>query len=365
MSLELITAREIKFPRRLTRDLAEKWADEIPLYPVKDPRNPEWKATPVIVADLTPYGYGKVLIKDEGSSESNPTGTIKDRLARELAKLYGRFARAAMLRTKNGLGKSGIETVTIPRFSVITSGNVATAVAHAFEEFGLPPVKVLIDNDTPEDRVRELMRHYADVYVADLSGGELSAADIKRATNNVSGVDITSSVAFRPDEVLYDWHAHEVLNLEPDLVFVPYGSGRIFENYLRWQERSLTNETEGRRDLRLQAPIEKVIATSILGAEPRRRFHSKADKLTARYKPFAILRDGEIRDLKAFKFTGRDTGVYRVDERRIDEAYDVMNGFCDAEYSGAAGLGLYMQLFDQGRIDPRAKVIIVNSGRGI
>ncbi len=361
MTLDVIIAKETEFPAHYTRDIAEQWADGIPLFQLKDPRNPEWKETPLLSADLRPYGYGELFFKDESV---NPTGTIKDRAMWEVVKNYGKNARIVLLRTKNGLGKKGIETVQIPRFSVLSSGNVALAAARAFQKYGLPPVKVLLDRETPADVLQSLLPEHADIYLADLRK-ELTARDIKILTHNVDGIDITSTVSFRPEEVFYDWHFHEVANARPIHVFTPYGSGRVFECYLRWQEKSLSNELEGTRDLRLKAPIRDVIAMNIYGAEPKRHITSKANKLTAHYKPFRIFQDEDINDSRSLGFTGLHTGVYRIDEPRIEEAHQIMNAFCPAEYSGAAGLALYLQFWKRGTVKPGERVVVVNTGKGI
>src|SRR3989344_4840830 len=324
MSLDIQIIKEIEFPRFLTRELAERWADGIPLFPDKDPSNPEWKPTPIVEADLMPYGYGKVIIKDESSKTSNPTGTIKDRLGQEVAKLYAMFARSILLKEKNGLGKKGIETVEIPRVSIITSGNAGTAIASRLQHYGCPPVNILMDLRTPKDRIEISKRQYENLFLVDLSD-ELTPEEINKITKNTKCLDITSETIFRPHEVFYDWHVHEVFNLIPDYIFVPFGSGRIFENYLAWQEKSLRNELEARRDPRLIAPLEKVINANIMGAEPRRRVNSRADKLTKKCLPFRIFDDIDVTALRSFEFTGPDTKVYRVDEKKIEEAYELMN----------------------------------------
>lgn len=355
MKLETIVVQEKNFPRFYTKERAERWAEEIPLYAIKNPHNPEWEATPLIPADLRPE-YGQVLIKDESV---NPTGTIKDRAMWEVAKLYGKQARLLLSTTKK---HSSLEFYPIPRFSIFSAGNAAVAAARVFDKYGLPPIKVLLDQNTTAKMVEELKKEHADIYLADLST-PLNARAIKVLTNNPNGIDITSTSSFRPDTVLYDWHFHEVINVSPDHVFTPYGSGRLFENYVRWQESSLTNEINRLRDPRLKIPIDNLIRINIFGAEPRKIVKSLADKLTARYKPFKILNEEDIKDMIHLRYSGRKTRVYPVEEERIVEARNILSSFCQTTYSGAAGLALYMQQWDNHRIKPGEKVVIVNTGR--
>jgi hypothetical protein len=212
---------------------------------------------------------------------------------------------------------------------------------------------------------------YADVYLFDLSKAVLTADDIKTLTNNTHGIDITSVVVIEPHAVFYDWHVHEAFNEEPDEIYVPYGSGRLMENYLTWQQRTVRNELQGARDQRLRASAAKVATMDVLGAEPE-ALDSIADKLTKPCNPFALLKagqkdasDSDVSALKRFAFSGKNTGVYPVPEAYIKKAYDILSQFLRTEPSGSAGLALYLQRFDQGLANPERKVLVVNTGRGL
>lgn len=363
--IESTIEKEEEYPEFMNKELVEKWGDEIPVFSENDPDAPEWKKTPEKKLDLTKDGLGVVYIKDESNRESNPTGTIKDRAAWELTTLYRDYARALYLKMKAGnLSEKDLNNLKIPRFSIISSGNQSTANAEAFKKYQLPPPKVIFGKDIDQEILKKHLSLRNDVYTTDLSQ-KLTPSDIKKLSNNENGVDITSTTAIEPTSVFYDWHVHEVFNGTPDEIYVPYGSGRLMENYLVWQTRSVRNNVEGKNDPRLKAPIAKVINTNILGGEPE-EYPSDADKLHAKFKPFLLLKDEDIKSLVNFSFTGKDTGVHKFSEQQIREAYDVLvsNGI-EAEVSAAGGMAVYMDRFKKGLISPDKKVVIVNTGKGL
>ena len=97
---------------------------------------------------------------------------------------------------------------------------------------------MLVDASIPQGRLERLQQLHADIYLADLARKELTPDEIKKLTNNKHGIDLTSVVMIEPQAVLYDWHVYEALNESPDEIYVPYGSGRLFENYLTQQMRN-------------------------------------------------------------------------------------------------------------------------------
>ena len=360
MQTETLVLKEIEYPDRMSWDLVDRFADEMPSYD-NDPSNPEWRATPVIPIDLRSEGYGIVHVKDESDKRSNPTQTIKDRAAWEIATLYRDFGRGLYLKRKSGSLNGDVGSIPVPRLSLITAGNVGRAISHVFNRYGLPPMKLLLDSSLSTERLDILKGLYADLYMVNLDERLLLPHDIKRLTNNADGVDITSVMAIEPQAVFYDWHVHEAFNESPDEIYLPYGSGRLFENYLTWQERALRNQ---RQDPRLMADIGKVIGMSILGGEPAKR-DSLANKLTKSFNPFVLFDDQDIAAMKSFSFTGRNTGIYQVPEERIIEAYQLLSRHMDTEYSSSAGLALYLQRFSEGKVDTKNKVLVVNTGKGI
>ncbi len=367
--------QEINYQPVMSWDLAAKFMDEIPTFSENDPARPEWKATPIVDVDLTSDGYGLVHVKDESNLNSNPTGTIKDRPAWELTAEYRKFASTLFERMKTGTLARGIWSVPVPRFSCITAGNVGRAISYVYRKYGLPPMKLLLDVSTPASRLEVLRKLHADIYLTDLSRNVFerdedrkrrayTPEEILTLTNNRHGIDITSAAIMLPHMVFYDWHVHEAFNANPDEIYVPYGSGRLWENYLTWQRLTVHNESTGRRDPRLRVPVGRVAGMSILGAEPLEQ-NSSADKLTKSFNPFTIFNDQDAIAMGALCFTGEATWTYRVPEERIKQAYRLLGKHLPTEPSAAAGLALYLHRFDEGLVDPRKKILIVNTGKGI
>ncbi len=351
--------KEIEYPQRMDWGLVERWADGIPSFDENDPSHPEWRATPTFLLDFSSEGYGLVYIKDESDIRSNPTQTIKDRPAWELAAIHRDYGKALFLRKKGGFLNGNIGSLVVPRFTYVTAGNMGRSHANMLERYGLPPIKNLVDSSIPPKRLEILKGLYADIYMADLSKRPLTAEEIKGMTNNKDGIDITSVIILEPNAVFYDWHVYESFNENPDEIYTSYGSGRLMENYLTWQMRNARH-----KDPRLKIPVGRLVNISILGAEPETG-RSIADKLTKHYNPFVIFREPDISALSSLAFTGRNTGVYQVPEERIEQAYQMLRGYCDTEPSACAGLALYLKRFDEGKVDPRKKVLIVNTGKGI
>jgi threonine synthase len=355
MALERRIIKELEFPTHLNKNLITQWADGIPLFGENDPAQPEWTPTPTVPIDISSAGYGNIFVKNE-ADPANPTRTIKDRAAWECATLYRDFARRLSL-----FANGSAEHLLVPRLSIVTAGNVGKALAHAFETHGLPPVKMLVDEALPEDALAHLKSMYADIYTTDLRAKMLTTADIKMLTNNADGIDITSVITIEPHAVFYDWHVHEAFNQEPDEIYIPYGSGRLMENYLTWQQRSVRNELQGRHDPRLKTTAAKVAAIDIFGAEPEAQ-DSIANKLTKPCNPFALYKKEDCNALRSFSFSGSSTDVYPVSEHKIATAYRLLQQFMPTEPSAAAGLALYMQRYERGLVSPEKKVLIVNTG---
>ena len=252
-----------------------------------------------------------------------------------------------------------IGSLVVPRLTYVTAGNVGRAASSMFKKHDLPPMKLLVDSSIPPERLDVLKRFHADIYMTDLSEKQLTTEEIKRLTNNEKGIDITSVMILEPWAIFYDWHVHEAFNENSNEIYLPYGSGRTMENYLTWQIRNARN-----KDPRLKIPVGKLVDTSILGAEPEKK-RSMADKLTKDYNPFVIFNDQDISALGTLAFTGRNTGVYQVSEERIRQAYQILSKYCDTEPSASTGLALYLQRYDDGKINSRNKILVVNTGKGI
>lgn len=360
--LEREVVKTIECPHFMNYELVERWGDGIPRYEEADPKHPEWRATPVIPINLSQEGYGEVFVKNEADPKSNRTKTIKDRAAWELATLYRDYARDFYIDIKKGiLTKDKLKEFIIPRFSLITAGNEGVAIAECFKKYDLPAPKIILDKDVKKSYLEELKKLRTDIYLVDLSEKEFTAEDIKRLSNNEKGSDITSIRFIKPESIFYDWHVHEAFNEKPDEIYVPYGSGRLMENYLYWQ---FENRRKG-PDPRLKIDLDKLRTISILGAEPEKK-DSIADKLTAAFKPFLLFKDKDIGDIKNFRFTGENTNKYLVKEKYIKEAHGTMiKNNIEAEPSAAAGLALYLERHDKGLIQEGKKALIINTGKGL
>ncbi|OGL34722.1 hypothetical protein A3F65_03445 [Candidatus Saccharibacteria bacterium RIFCSPHIGHO2_12_FULL_47_16b] len=356
--------KEIPYPQCLDYEMVRRWSENIPVFS-DDPELPEWRPTPVIELDLSTEGLGRVFVKNEADRMSNPTGTIKDRAAWEIATVYRDFAISLMTKIRAGLlTKKELETIPVPRFSVITAGNEGRALANCFEVYDLPPPKLLIGNKTNTRVLEKLLELRADIYSADLSQ-PLDPETIRLSTNNPGGIDITSIKPIEPWSVFYDWHVHEAFNLSPNRIYLPYGSGRLMENYLTWQVRSVRNEVEGRRDPRLKVPIADVVTIDIFGAEPAEA-STIADKLFAPCRPFALYTNEDTSTTTRLALGGDSSSIVKVPEPDIVSAYGLLNAYgIPAEPSGAAGLALYINHFQRGLVRPEEKVLVVNTGFGL
>lgn len=362
----LLNARELPFQGTLDFKLLEEWADGIPLFSENDPAAREWAETPTREIDLSKYGYGKVLVKDESV---NPTGTIKDRASWEVTTLYRDFARMMILKHGSGeLSTAEVSRIKVPRFTVITAGNEGRALAQSFKRFNLPPVKIVVDKHTNPNILARLQPLHADIYEVDLGAKELTPDEIRAISNNKNGTDITSTRLFSPEVVFYDWHVFESFNQKPDQVFMPFGSGRLSACYLYWQKKIVMDYLHGNpRDPRLSREIDprEIMKIDLLCAEPA-AYPSQADKLHGEFKPFLIFKDDDMEAISKFGFSGKGTGIYKVSEAEIREAYDILRQEGVAcEPSSVAGLALYIQKFKVGKINPSKKALIINTGRGL
>jgi len=368
MTLDRVIVQEIEYPGFMTKALLDEWLDMLPIAGPDDPNHPEWNATPVYELDLTPFGYNAVVyVKDESDKRSNQTGTLKDRRSWELGPIWYRAYADNLWRARlNG----SLRRTSMPRLDDLTAGNAGTAEAVINEIYNLPPPKLLLDIRTPEERLEKLKKLRADIYLADLSTNiftgnreSYTPKQIRILTNNKNGHDITSSRIVDPHKQYYDWHGHEAFNENPDEIYVPFGSGELFDNYITWQRETALNG-ERKKDVRLRVNPEDVARMSILAAEPRRVMTSKADKLTGQ-KPFRYYSENDLQGMRAFSFTGKDTGIYSVPEEKIKLAYEIMSRHFNCEVSAAAGLALYLQRYETGKIDPAKKALIINTGKGV
>ena len=211
---------QIPSPSRLQ---LEDWA-KIPDRFREATEGSDWPESPLIELDVE--GLGVVYIKSEAE---NPTGTVKDRLAFAVAKLYKRYAINAL----RDLDK-GLEPASPPIFSVLSSGNEAYALAEMFRRFDLPAVKVLLDVNTPEQVIANLKASNAEVFTADLSAEKLEAEAILRLTGNDGGVELTSLESVLQDLKIYDSFFESLLQSKPESIYLPTDQPEICDLFLNF-----------------------------------------------------------------------------------------------------------------------------------
>ena len=321
-------------------------SDNDPNRPEFPPDNPRFPATPT--RKLRVPSFTDVWLKDESV---NPTGTHKDRMAWEIVIQYKKFLEAKKMGLVNG---------PLPRFSIISSGNAAIALAEAFKKHGLPKIKVLVDTHIPDQIFNLLKRSHCEIYQTNLSRKALSAEEVLAMTNNDGGFDITSNEALDPNTIFYDWMSYEIINNEADYVFVPFGTGALYENICNVMRREILRISG--HDPRLKADVKKLRVMNIMGATVNLST-SKAYMLYSQHLPFVHYNEQWIRFYKKFGFVGNDSGVYVVSEDSLERAYKLARSQgINCEHSGIAGLAL---LLEKKNVIPKdRKIVIVNTGKG-
>ena len=120
----------------------------------------------------------------------------------------------------------------LPQMSIISSGGAAIAIQTQLRKYGLPNLKVLVDNKMNEQIIKSINKIGCEIYKTDFSKKILNSKDILKLTNNGGGFDITSSEALDPTTRFYDWMSYEIINNNPDYCFIPFGTGNLYENVL-------------------------------------------------------------------------------------------------------------------------------------
>jgi len=315
-----------------------------PTKPEFPPNNPKFPATPTYKINVP--GFNNVWFKDESH---NPTGTHKDRLAWEMVVNY----RDILLAKKDGRVKE-----KLPQLSILTSGAAAVAIQTVLNKYKLPPLKCLVDLDLKKEIVGCLESLGCELYFTDLSRKPLSWKEILELTENTYGVDVTSSEGLDPEIVFYDWLSYEVINQSPDYCFIPFGSGHLYKNILNTNKKEVSTI---HHDPRFEGDVKNLKNCNFIGAtvnNPR----SKADKLFAHHRPFALFDEQWLLCYKLRGFCGPDSNVHLLREHFLDEALKLAKEQnLNCEPSGIAGLGMLLQMKD--KIPRNKKILIVNTGK--
>lgn len=327
----------------LTRIQIPSEADpDKPEFPPDDPKFP---ATSTRKIDVP--GFSNVWLKDE--SENKYSGTHKDRLAWEVVILY-----RDLLIAKHEDRLVG----PLPKFSLISSGSAAIATGRTLRSFDLPKLKVLVDGNLCPDILAAIEAAHCEVFKTDLSKKELGPKDILALTENEEGFDLTSNTAIALDIGNYDWMSFEILNLSPDYVFTPYGSGYI---YTKLTETAKNISRMPGYDKRFSGNPVTVSNCNFMGATTVNA-DSVADKLYSPFLPFAQINTDWLRFFKTAGYCGDMTGIYSVEEHFFERACALATDLgIECEPSGAAGLALLLQMEDE--IPKDKKILIVNTGK--
>ena len=311
-----------------------------PEFPADAPKFP---ATPTYKIKLP--GFSNVWLKDESY---NRTGTHKDRMAWEMIVTYKEFLKSKKL------GK----IKKLPTLSILSSGSAALAIQTQLKKYGLPDLHVLMDSQTDQSLIKHLKKLGCNVFLENLNKKTFDWEEILRLTENEDGFDVTSNEAYDPTVRFYDWLSYEIINNDADYIFVPFGTGQLYENIMNVIKKELSYKVSDPRFMGSRKILQK---TSVLGATTTDQ-KTKADKLFAPFLPFANYSKQWIKFYRYTGLTGEMSQVYHVEEKYLDEALKIAKAQkINCELSGIAGLGLLLQIKD--KIPKTKKILIVNTGK--
>ncbi len=311
-----------------------------PEFPPDDPKFP---ATPTYKIEVPEFS--NVWLKDESH---NKTGTHKDRMAWEMIVTYKEFLKSKKV------GKID----KLPILSILSSGSAALAIQTQLKKYGLPNLHVLMDSQTDPSIVENLKKAGCKIFLEDLGRKTFDWEEILRLTENEGGFDITSNEAYDPTVRFYDWLSYEIINSDADYIFVPFGTGQLYENIMNIIKKELNYKIN---DPRFKGKMEVLQKTSVLGATTTNP-KSKADKLYAPFLPFANYSKQWIKFYRFTGLTGEMSQVYNLEEKYLDEAIKIASEQkINFEPSGIAGLGLLLQIKDT--IPKDKKILIINTGK--
>lgn len=314
-----------------------------PDKPEFPPDNPKFPATPTYKIEVP--DFSNVWLKDESK---NKTGTHKDRMAWEMIVTYKEFLAS----------KKAGRIKELPTLSILSSGSAALAIQTQLNKYGLPNLHVLMDSHTGSDIISNLREIGCQIFLEELGRKTFDWEEILRLTNNEDGFDITSNEAYDPTVRFYDWLSYEIINNDANYIFVPFGTGQLYENIMNIIKKELNYKTN---DPRFKGNLETLRRTSVLGATTSNP-KSKADKLYAPFLPFANYSKQWIKFYRFTGLTGEMSQVYNLEEKYLEEAMKIANNQnVDCEPSGIAGLGLLLQVKD--KIKKDSKILIVSTGK--
>lgn len=306
--------------------------------------NPRWPSTPTTKIEVPEFD--NVHLKDESV---NPTGTHKDRMAWEMVVTYKQLL----------LAKQDGRIDEMPQMSIISSGSSANAIQNILKKYKLPDLKVLIDYQMKSVIKEGLKKAGCELFETDLSKRVLDQEDILKMTNNIGGIDITSDDSLGPFDVFYDWMSYDIINQRASYVFVPYGTGHLYENIVNVAVRE--SKSLLFHDKRLKAGPKDIRSCNFLGATTNNP-NTKADKLYSPHLPFVHFDTAWIKSAISRGHIGSGSSVYTIQETYLDKALRLAgDNKITCEPSGIAGLALMLQM--AGKLPKDKKMLIVNTGK--
>ena len=234
----------------------------------------------------------------------------------------------------------------------------ALAIQTQLKKYELPNLHVLMDSQTEPSIVDNLKKVGCKIFLEDLGRKIFDWEEILRLTDNEEGFDITSNEAYDSTARFYDWLSYEIINSDADYIFVPFGTGQLYENIMNIIKKELNYKA---CDPRFKGNMEVLQKTSVLGATTTNP-KSKADKLYAPFLPFANYSKQWIKFYRFTGLIGEMSQVYNLEEKYLDKAIKIASEQkINFEPSGIAGLGLLLQIKD--KIPKDKKILIVNTGK--
>lgn len=320
--------------------------------------------------------FSNVWLYDQGN---NPTENHKDWLALNVLEYH----KSILQDIKDRLEADRFELLpSPPRYSTISSRNAAVAIQTRFREYDISNLKVLLDIRVKREVINDLINIGCEIYLVDLRRKELGKMDILMLTKNPHGVDITNyAPAYRLFNrrgrryESYDPHTFypylnlgiDILNKNPDLVFVPSGTTGLYANILETVRDlfegleivGITSRFYGSKD---------IISKCNFIAATTSNSKSVAYDLYAPYRPLEASTLWMLEWLKRVHFCGPNSQIMEVDEIYFDRAKELANRQpfrFNTSYAGLAGLAGFLQIQETIPfiIPYDAKIIIVNTGR--
>lgn len=352
-----------KYPQKINSIYTEGDPKD-PAHPEFPINHPSFPASPHYLISIP--GFSEVWLKDESV---NLTGTHKDRKALEiyLAMQNEYFSRLQRMKEENNGRPAPILHV-----SIISSGNEAYAIQTMFKLFGYPNLHVLLDDKMKTKPIVNNLKDIGCIVDFDDLSKKRDKEYVLNKTRNPEGVDWTTynnkekySSNWRK---FYDWLSYEILNLSPDICFIPCGTGDLFLNVLEFNKAEIeasNNMGSGHEllhDRRFFGHIEKLRNCSFIGASTKDP-NSLADKL---YTPFNSPLDEPFQTKVAEYISkgncGKLTQVRETENEYLKFAHKYANKLgVKHEYSGIAGLAMFFKM--KHLLDPNKKIVIVNTGQ--